>query len=153
MSTEVMPGKVLRELSPQESIQLVEAWLEIFGKDRLGTNSKAYLWHIFSANRYPCVSGAEARIQYEQQSAYEYIVVSNRRDSGFVTDQRPSQCYMRDWLVFPENFAWTMAFTHEDGWYGPYFARHEKFTDLNGENQTKIRKVREAETARLKGWR
>jgi hypothetical protein len=46
-----------------------------------------------------------------------------------------------------------MAFTHEDGWLGPYFARHERFSELNRENEMKIRKAREAEVARLKGWR
>ena len=67
--------------------------------------------------------------------------------------QRPTNCYLSDWYVFPENFAWTMAFTHEDGWLGPYFARHERFSELNRENEMKMRKAREAEAARLKGWR
>jgi hypothetical protein len=46
-----------------------------------------------------------------------------------------------------------MAFTHEDGWLGPYFARHERFSELNRDNEMKIRKACEAEAARLKGWR
>ena len=78
---------------------------------------------------------------------------SSTSRTAFVTDQRPTNCYLSDWYVFPENFAWTMAFTHEDGWLGPYFARHERFSELNRENEMKIRKAREAEVARLKGWR
>ena len=28
-----------------------------------------------------------------------------------------------DAYVFPPDLAWTMVFTHEDGWLGPYFSR------------------------------
>jgi hypothetical protein len=48
--------------------------------------------------------------------------------------------------------AWTMAFTHEDGWLGPYFARHASYQNLNAENLAMIRKAKKAEEARLKGW-
>lgn len=57
-----------------------------------------------------------------------------------------------DFYVFPSNLAWTMAFTHEDGWLGPYFARHRNFTELNKANLEKIRKLHQAEAAHLKGW-
>ncbi len=150
---EIEPGKALRVLSALEVSALADAWLEVFAKNRRGANTKAYLWHTFSANRYPSAMGKEALAQYELQIASEYIVLSNDRDVAFVTDQRPTNCYLSDWYVFPENFAWTMAFTHEDGWLGPYFARHERFSELNRENELKIRKAREAEAARLKGWR
>jgi hypothetical protein len=46
-----------------------------------------------------------------------------------------------------------MAFTHEAGWLGPYFAKHEQYATLNSDNQAKIRKAKEAELANLKGWR
>ena len=150
---EIEPGKVLRVLPAVEASYLADAWLEVFAKNRRGANTKAYLWHTFSANRYPSAAGKEALAQYELQLTSEYIVLSNDRDVAFVTDQRPTNCYLSDWYVFPENFAWTMAFTHEDGWLGPYFARHERFSELNRENEMKIRKAREAEAARLKGWR
>jgi hypothetical protein len=45
-----------------------------------------------------------------------------------------------------------MAFTHEDGWLGPYFARHASYQGLNAENLAKILKAKKAEEARLKGW-
>ena len=149
---EIEPGVVLRVLSTVEASALADAWLEVFAEHRRGANTKAYLWHTFSANCYPSVMGKEALTQYEQQIASEYIVLSNDRDMAFVTDQRPTKSHLSDWYVFPVNFAWTMAFTHEDGWLGPYFARHERFSELNRENELKIRKAREAEAARLKGW-
>ena len=142
---EIKPGNVLRVLPALEASALADAWLEVFAKNRRGTNTKAYLWHIFSANRYPSAAGKEALAQYELQ-------ISSDRDFAFVTDQRLTNCHLSDWYVFPENFAWTMAFTHEDGWLGPYFARHERFSELNRDNEMKIRKAREAEAARLKGW-
>jgi hypothetical protein len=55
-------------------------------------------------------------------------------------------------LIFPQNLAWTMAFTHEDGWIGPFFARNPRFQSLNAENLAKIRKARDADQARQKGW-
>jgi len=48
--------------------------------------------------------------------------------------------------------AWTMAFTHEEGWLGPYFAYHPKYKSLNVENEKKIEKEQQKEDAREKGW-
>jgi hypothetical protein len=31
----------------------------------------------------------------------------------------------QDIYVWPNGLDWTMAFTHEDGWLGPYFSRRE----------------------------
>lgn len=59
---------------------------------------------------------------------------------------------MADCLVFPPNFAWTMAFTHEDGWLGPFFATHPNVDRLDAANLAQIRKQRELVEARAKGW-
>lgn len=132
---------------------LAEQWLQAFGANRRGVNSKAFLWHIFSGGRYPCLSGDEAIAEYELQVATEYVVLANDRKSAFVTDVRPKGSSLSDYYVFPPNMAWTMAFTHEDGWLGPYFARHVDFGALNASNLQGVRKLREAEIAREKGWR
>jgi len=149
----VQPGRVLRQYTQDEVDALVVQWLEAFGAERHGVNAKAYLWHIFSGARYPSLSGAEAIAEYEKQIAPEYVVLSNDRKAAFVTDILPQSSSLTDYYVCPVNLAWTMAFTHEDGWLGPYFARHSNFTVLNELNLGKVRKVREAEAARLKGWR
>lgn len=150
---QVQPGSVLRRYSEEEAAGLLAQWLEAFGTSRRGVNTKAYLWHIFSADRYPSASGAEALAQYRQQAAPEYIVLSNDRKLAFATDSLPEKCSLSDYYVFPSNLAWTMAFTHEDGWLGPYFARHGNFAKLIEANLAKLQKTREAEAARLKGWR
>lgn len=35
---------------------------------------------------------------------------------------KPLELGRKDALVVPSDFSWTMAFTHEDGWFGPYFS-------------------------------
>jgi hypothetical protein len=149
----VQPGSVTREYDEDETASLLTRWLEAFGRDRHGANTKAYLWHIFSAGKYPNLSGTEAMAQYKEQVAPEYIVLSNDRKFALATDLRPDESSLSDFYVFPENLAWTMAFTHEDGWLGPYFARHEDFARLNEANLAKLKKLRETEAAKKKGWR
>jgi hypothetical protein len=146
------PGAILRVLSRQEVGQYVERWLEEFGRNGFGGGSKQYLWHIFSAETYPSASGAEALNAYAEASALKYVVVSNDKTEGFETDARPTSCSFSDYYVFPENLAWTMAFTHEDGWLGPYFARHRDFDRRNEENLRKIQKAVDAASAKKKGW-
>lgn len=109
---------VLRQYTQEEAAALVEQWLVAFGAKKNGVNTKAYLWHIFSGSRYPSVSGKEAILEYENQVAPEYIVLSNDRKTVFSTNSIPksSSPIFDDYYVFPTNLAWTMAFTHEDGW-------------------------------------
>jgi hypothetical protein len=149
----VQPGTVLHHYTQDEAAALVEQWLEAFGAERHGVNAKAYLWHVFSGSRYPSLSGAEAVAEYEKQIAVDYVVMSNDRKTAFATDALPQSSSLADYYVFPANLAWTMAFTHEDGWLGPYFARHGNFAALNEANHERVRKVHQAEAARLKGWR
>jgi Domain of unknown function (DUF4275) len=148
----VQPGRITRHYNEGETASLLAAWLEAFGKERQGSNTKAFLWHIFSANKYPNVAGAEALVQYKQQEESQFVVLSNDRKVAFATDVRPDECALSDFYVFPENLAWTMAFTHEDGWLGPYFARHQEFARLNVANLAKLKKLREMEAAKQKGW-
>lgn len=79
-------------------------------------------------------------------------MLHNSRHEGFVTDQRPTRVDWADCVVFPPNMAWTMAFTHEDGWIGPIFARHPQWEPLNAANLSQIRKRQEVEMARRNGW-
>lgn len=140
--------------SQDEVAALVNQWIDIFAINKKGVNTKAYLWHIFSASRYPSLSGQEAITEYEKLTASEYIVLSNDRKSAFATKDKPlsSTAFYPDYYVFPTNFAWIMAFTHEDGWLGPYFARHIDFVRLNQSNIEQIHKLHQIEQARLNGW-
>lgn len=148
----ISPGAITRWFTEEEAHQLVADWLAVFGKHRRGVNTKAYLWHIFSGDRYPSVSGTEAIETYQKQMASEFVVLSNDGKVAFVTDRLPESSSLDDFYVFPPNFAWTMAFTHEAGWLGPYFALHPQFTKLNEENKLRVRKAHEAKVAHQKGW-
>ncbi|MCX9158623.1 DUF4275 family protein [Niveibacterium sp. 24ML] len=142
----------MQTLSTEAASLLAEEWLAVYGRNRSGANTNAYLWHVFSADRYPSVNGVTAIEQYKQQLGIEFVVLSNDRKVAVLTDLLPETSSLSDYYVFPPNFAWTMAFTHEDGWLGPYFARHPEFSALDAENQSRLKKAKEVEAARLKGW-
>ena len=108
---------------------------------------------VFSFERFPSLSRNAACEAYRRHTAPEYVLLSNDRDFAVATDLRPEACTLVDYCVFPPNLAWTMAFTHEDGRLGPYFARHPDYERLNKANRAKLEKQRQAEAAKLKGWR
>ncbi len=148
----IAPGKVLQVCTTAEAGELEQAWLEIYCKSRQGTRPKGYKWHIFSQEQYPSVSGDEALAMYPAQAAPEYIVLSDDDPEAITTDLLPELCSLSDYYVFPKNMAWTMAFTHEDGWLGPYFAKHPDYDALNAKNISRIQKNKDIEEARRKGW-
>ena len=154
--TDINPGRILRVYSEKDSRNFEKRWIEAFCKDKQGANLKAYKWHIFSFEKYPAVSGEAAKEAYVQHQAPEYIVLSNEDEPALATDRRPDTCNLSDYYVFPPNLAWTMAFTHEDGWLGPYFAKHRNYQKLNTENerilQQAAQKQAEIANAKKNGW-
>ncbi len=149
---QVGPGAILRHYSPSEVELLVQAWLGTFAGNAAGVNTKAYLWHVFSFARFPSVSGAMALAEYQQQVASEFVVLSNNRVEAILTDTSPGWCSVADYQVFPANMAWSMSFTHEDGWLGPNFAKHTNYLEPNGTNTAKVKKARDAAAAKEKGY-
>ena len=148
----VTPGNIVRLFSEEEAERLTAAWLSAFAKGIKGAKDEQFLWHIFSGGRYPSAEGDSALKQYRSQTGTEFIVLSNDRKVAFLTDQLPNSAPLFDYYVFPPNFAWTMAFTHEAGWLGPYFARHPDPEALDRANEAAVRKLKEAEQARKNGW-
>lgn len=152
----ISPGRILRKFTEQEARQLTDRWIEVYAKNSQGTNLKAYLWHTFCSSSHPCISKRDAEQQYAQQVETEVIVLSNDRVSAVLTDTLPTKCNVPDYYVFPSNMAWTMAFTHEDGWLGPYFAKHPNYETLALNNLARIkaqqRKISEIERAKREGW-
>ena len=82
---------------------------------------------------------------------------SHDRLRACVTGQRPEAYNLIDYYVCPPTLAWTMVFTHEDGWLGPYFAVPPDYEALNKKNRKQVddneRKRQEMARARSKGWR
>lgn len=153
---EVAPGRVLRRFSEDEALELTDRWLGVYAQHAQGANLKAYLWHTFSFGAYPSVCKRAAELLYAEQRAAELVVLSNDRRSALLTDALPTQCDKADYLVFPANLAWTMAFTHEDGWLGPYFAKHVAYDALVAkdlENQRAQQdRMSQIERAKREGW-
>lgn len=141
----VSPGSIVRLFSEEEAHQLADDWLSVFGKNSSDANTEAFLWHVFSGGRYPSSEGEQAKKEYQEQIGNQFIVLSNDRKQALLTDLLPSSASFYDYYVFPPSLAWTMCFTHEAGWLGPYFARHPNYVELD-------RKAREAARARDQGW-
>jgi hypothetical protein len=146
----------MASLSPRETATFIEQWTQVFCKNKQGANTKAYLWHIFSDARYASSVGDVALQRYKEHQAPEYIVFSNDRVTAWLSRDLPEDIDQLDYYVSPRNLAWTMAFTHEDGWLGPYFAEHPDYERLNKKNIERLlddeRKRKEMELARQKGW-
>jgi hypothetical protein len=150
----VGPASSVRHCTEAEAVTLTAAWLAAFGENRDGvrvTGPKGFLWHIFSAGRYPCVDGEDARSLYRLQPAAEYLVLMNGGGKAVSTDTLPLESPLADYCVFPPNLAWTMAFTHESGLLGPYFAKHTRFDELSKSNLMLLRKRQAAAAAKTKG--
>ena len=143
---------IIREFTDKEAAVLAQSWLEIFGVDRHGSKTNAYLWHVFSFAHFPALEGDKAHSEYGRQASCEFTVLSNDRNVAYLVDERPADRPFSDFYIFPPNLAWTMAFTHEDGWLGPYFAQHSRYSELNLANIAKVKKMQEKEHAKAKGW-
>ncbi|WP_020410218.1 DUF4275 family protein [Hahella ganghwensis] len=146
------PGKVVKTFDLNQSRQVGRDWMSVYCKNEQGYNTKAFKWHIFSGGGYPSVSGEEARAAYGQHEATLYVIMPNTGGCAVLTDAKPTSCSLSDYYVFPENLAWTMAFTHEEGWLGPYFAKHPQYSSLQQEIFQQIEKQHQKELARKKGW-
>lgn len=142
----------LREFTSGEIASLVQQWLDVYGRDRQGVDARAYMWHIFSSGRYPALEGEQALAEYGRQICCEFVILSNDLDEAYLADSRPEDRPFSDFYVFPPNLAWTMAFTHEEGWLGPYFAQHPHYADLNPANIARVKKQEEIAHARSQGW-
>jgi predicted lipoprotein with Yx(FWY)xxD motif len=149
---EIGPGEVLRRLTPEETEQLYGQWELAYPADRDGIHIEQFMWHVFSFGRYPSVSQAAALAEYEKQEAPKYMVLADDKTEGLITDLRPATASIADYLVCPLNWAWKMAFTHEDEDLGPYFAVHRDYGRLQAANVKGMRKLREAAIAKQQGW-
>jgi len=153
---EVKPGKILFVYSKKKTSEIENKWIDVFCKNKQGANIKTYKWHIFSFEKYPAKDGTKALEEYFSRKSPEYIVLSNEGDLAIETDRLPEESNLSDYYVFPKNFAWTMAFTHEDGWLGPYFAKHKNYDLLNVNNEKTLRELKtkkiQIKIAKEKGW-
>ena len=153
---DIEPGRILRVFSQVESKAIQRRWMEVYGKNWRGLNTGAFMWHLFSGGGYPAQERQDAQRAYDEHQADQYVVLSNDGLSALLTDLRPTNLTWKDVYVFPKNLAWTMAFTHEVGWLGPYFAKHRNYAALDRANALLSRKAErrlaQIRVAKAKGW-
>ncbi len=141
----------------EETQNYREQWINTFCKNKQGVNIKAYLWHIFCSDRYPCIEGDEAIATFAQHKVTEYVALSNdKTELALILTEKPQRLIYNDFYIFPKNMAWTMAFTHEDGYMGPYFAKHKDYERLTRQNNQQLEMIakKQSEIAKAKenGW-
>jgi len=120
-------------LSNEETAQLQRRWRRSFatGLDpSLSSESKGgYDWHAFSMGITRCEVGEVARQSYRAIEIHGpvYVIPHQDENAGYRIDTpnlnpdfsgKPVDAY-----IVPADFSWTMVYTHERDWYGPYFAR------------------------------
>jgi len=148
----ISPGKVVEVFADDDARLIIQKWIDIFARNRKGCCIKNFKWYIFSGGYYESEDGDDALSAYSKHIADRYFVINNSEALVFVTDIRPNRVSLSDYYICPPNMAWTMAFTHEDDWLGPYFAKHPDYKILELENQRYRRKLKEIEEAKCKGW-
>ena len=144
--------QVFHRCTPAEAADWRERWRAVYARDGRGAGLHRYLWHTFSAGRFPALAGAASEAAYATHTAPEYVVLPNHDAGALVSMTRPVRDRYNDVLVFPRNLAWTMAFTHEDGYLGPYFARHPDYERLQADNLQALEKRSQIEAAKRRGW-
>lgn len=150
------PESILQTYSKAEAQEWVQRWRGVFAAGAAAPGMAQYLWHTFSWDAYPSVSGEDAERLYSEHRHSEVIVLSNDRKTALRVDTPPVADWVFDFYVFPSDLAWTMAFTHEDGWLGPYFAKHPDYEAMvdKAKRQRLVadRKAKELERAKQNGW-
>lgn len=153
---ELVSGMVLQELDPDRARAIMGEWDDAYcpltKSERESLILNQFRWHVFSSGAYPSLSGNEAIDEYVKHVARSYYVIPETtclpQEVSFEVDQLPATELvktLRDFYVFPKNLAWTMAFTHEHGWIGSFFAKHKNYHKLNEKNL-------QAMAAQHKGW-
>jgi hypothetical protein len=120
---------------------LLKAWREVYavglfaatGRWKLGP----YEWHVFSFDHAHALNGEKGLAEYGAQQPGVVVVYPEglRLPAVRLTGERlPSfERHIADVYIWPEDLAWTMAFTHEASTgLGPYFSRCE-WMDLPGD--------------------
>ncbi len=148
---DVRPGEVIHRYTKDEACEWEQRWRAVYASNG-APGLKQYLWNTFSHGAYHSVSGVEAERCYAKQDGLEFIVLANDRRSALLTNTLPRWCSRVDVYVFPPDLAWTMAFTHEDGWLGPYFAQHPDYAVLTRQRTATQHKQLAIEHAKRHGW-
>lgn len=123
------------------AINIVQQWHELYcpEKKRWARKKppKGFRWEniVFSSE------GEKAQEEYDSHVARKfYIMAEEFGDKNYTlyeSEIKPDLNAFEvrlDFYVFPKNLAWSMAFTHESGWLGPYFSKQREYELLQKRN-------------------
>jgi hypothetical protein len=126
---ECLPPVAFVRMSAEETAELQQRWRESFAKRVKAATGKwthlGFDWHAFSYEFVYCRQRAKAITEYQARTARRFVVLPNLDDEpgGYwcESEQLPALHGLDAYVSDPE-LTWTMAFTHEEDWCGPYFA-------------------------------
>ena len=151
-----MPDSVIEELSLEAADEIMTEWeavycqLSVKEKEKISFNN--FKWHVFSNDAYKSINGEKAIKAYNTHVSRKFYVIPEfnawPKETAFICNRLPPSelaTELKDFYVFPKNLAWSMAFTHEHNWLGPYFAKSKTYDTLNKKNIESIK-------AKVSGW-
>jgi hypothetical protein len=119
--------------------ELWKSWLELFAAPAKRATGEwtpgGYHWHTFSYGYTYALSGTNALAAYAgawreldpRKRGLRLLLLPSQDHSLAYRCVAPQPLVLdgSERIICPLDFSWTMAFTHEDGWLGPYFTRQE----------------------------
>ncbi|MGE0826731.1 MAG: DUF4275 family protein [Candidatus Binatia bacterium] len=123
-------GVSAAEISRQEKQHLQLQWRAIFAfhlprPGRLTTVHRN--WHIFSTKQAVCRGGKTAFDLYARVPVTDFFIIPEQDDLPGLrctaSDPPDLSALQLDLYVSSADFSWTMVFTHDHPWHGPYFAQ------------------------------
>ncbi len=126
-------GVAAAEIPRQEKQQLQQQWRAAFAFTlslQSGRRTSSHRdWHVFRTKQAVCRDRETALNLYTRTTSADFFIVPEAEDlpglrctSVTLPDLSSLQL---DLYVSPPDFGWTMVFTYEHKWHGPYFARRE----------------------------
>lgn len=121
-------------LAPDQREAWLQAWREVYAVGLHAATGRwtkdGFEWHVFSFQHARARNGTQALADYEAQPSQSVVVCPENRKLPAVRlegNRLPAFAGLGgDILIAPLDFAWSMAFTHEETLdLGPYFARRE----------------------------
>jgi hypothetical protein len=113
---------------------LMQEWRQVYAARLHAATGKwtrlGFEWHVFSYGHARALKGHQSWFAYSALSPPSPLIICPQDDrlpafevaDGLLPDFRDSGL---DLYVWADVLEWTMAFTHEEGWLGPYFSRSE----------------------------
>lgn len=110
--------------------ELADRWRDTFARRVKAATGEAthagFDWHAFSYSFVDALQGDVARAEYRARQRHQKFIVLGgpTPTEGFLCESATLPSFDRaglDVYVVDENFTWTMVFTHEADWCGPYF--------------------------------